>query len=138
MSPRAGRASRYKPSLTRWDLRPESMLIGKKKAVDGKMSDSLSASYRQWHDKLVQAVRMHLPADTPYTVVHVGDMIGLFSCILVKTSEATRLRDSALVTVKTGMGGRYGNKGAILSRVYSSPGECAIDTDRTQMCRLRY
>ncbi|GAA5978401.1 hypothetical protein JCM10908_004340 [Rhodotorula pacifica] len=97
-------------------LTAKSMLMGKKKALDGKMSDSLSTAYRQWHDKLVQAVRMHLPADTPYTVVHVGDMIGLFSCIFVKSSEATRLRDVALVTVKTGMGGRYGNKGAILSR----------------------
>lgn len=97
-------------------LTAKSMLIGKKKAVDGKMSDSLSSAYRQWHDKLVQAVRMHLPADTPYTVVHVGDMIGLLSCIFVKSAEATRLRDVALVTVKTGMGGRYGNKGAILSR----------------------
>jgi hypothetical protein len=36
--------------------------------------------------------------------------------IFVKSAEATRLRDVALVTVKTGMGGRYGNKGAILSR----------------------
>ncbi|GAA5862167.1 hypothetical protein JCM3774_004806 [Rhodotorula dairenensis] len=97
-------------------LTAKSMLIGKKKAVDGKMSDSLSSAYRQWHDKLVQAVRMHCPADTPYTVVHVGDMIGLLSCIFVKSSEATKLRDVALVTVKTGMGGRYGNKGAILSR----------------------
>ncbi|GAA6044924.1 hypothetical protein NBRC10513_004754 [Rhodotorula toruloides] len=97
-------------------LTAKSMLLGKKKASDGKMSDSISSAYRVWHDKLVQAVRLNMPAETPYSVVHVGDMIGLFSCIFVKTSEAARLRDVALVTVKTGMGGRYGNKGAILSR----------------------
>ncbi|GEM09551.1 inositolor phosphatidylinositol phosphatase [Rhodotorula toruloides] len=96
-------------------LTAKSMLLGKK-ATDGKMSDSISSAYRIWHDKLVQAVRLNMPAETPYTVVHVGDMIGLFSCIFVKSSEAARLRDVALVTVKTGMGGRYGNKGAILSR----------------------
>lgn len=45
-----------------------------------------------------------------------GLRLQLFSCIFVKASEAARLRDVALVTVKTGMGGRYGNKGAILSR----------------------
>lgn len=44
----------------------------------------------------------------------------LFSCIFVKTREADRLRDISLITVKTGMGGRYGNKGAILSRSFPS------------------
>lgn len=53
------------------------MLLGKKKASDGKMSDSISSAYRVWHDKLVQAVRLNMPAETPYSVVHVGDMIGV-------------------------------------------------------------
>ncbi|GAA5890793.1 hypothetical protein JCM8208_003050 [Rhodotorula glutinis] len=97
-------------------LTAKSMLMGKKKAMDGKMSDSISSGYRQWHDKLVQAVRLNMPAESPYTVVHVADMIGLFSIVFVKSSEVPRLRDVAHITVKTGMGGRYGNKGAILSR----------------------
>jgi hypothetical protein len=53
------------------------MLLGKKKATDGKMSDSISSAYRVWHDKLIQAVRLNMPAETPYSVVHVGDMIGV-------------------------------------------------------------
>ncbi|GAA6050079.1 hypothetical protein JCM3770_001359 [Rhodotorula araucariae] len=97
-------------------LTAKSMLMGKKKALDGKMSDSLSSAYRQWHDKLVQAVRLNMPPETPYTVVHVADMIGLLSLVFVKTSEVSRLRDVAHIAVKTGMGGRYGNKGGILSR----------------------
>ncbi|KPV75724.1 uncharacterized protein RHOBADRAFT_13733 [Rhodotorula graminis WP1] len=97
-------------------LTAKSMLMGKKKAMDGKMSDSISSGYRQWHDKLVQAVRLNMPPESPYTVVHVADMIGLFSIVFVKSSEVPRLRDVAHITVKTGMGGRYGNKGAILSR----------------------
>ncbi|GAA6023044.1 hypothetical protein JCM11491_000373 [Sporobolomyces phaffii] len=96
-------------------LTAKSMLLSKKKTTD-KLSDGISSAYRQWHDKLVQAVRLAMPPEEPYTVVHVGDMVGLFSCIFVKTREADRLRDISLITVKTGMGGRYGNKGAILSR----------------------
>ncbi|GAA5822802.1 hypothetical protein JCM11251_004386 [Rhodosporidiobolus azoricus] len=99
-------------------LTAKSMLMGKKKTTE-KLSDGLSSAYRQWHDKLVQAVRLAMPADTPYSVVQAGDMIGLFSCIFVKSSELPRLRDVALITVKTGMGvgnRRHGNKGGILSR----------------------
>ncbi|GAA5894786.1 hypothetical protein JCM6882_006680 [Rhodosporidiobolus microsporus] len=99
-------------------LTAKSMLMGKKKTAE-KFSDGLSSAYRQWHDKLVQAVRLAMPADTPYSVVHARDMIGLFSCIFVKSSELPRLRDVALITVKTGMGvgnRRHGNKGGILSR----------------------
>lgn len=113
------------------------MLLGKKKG-DAKFSDGISSSYRLWHDKLVQAVRLVMPPECPYTVVHVGDMIGvnfastlpacalrltslprvqLFSCIFVKSSESASLRDVAMITVKTGMGGRHGNKGGILARV---------------------
>ncbi|SCZ96871.1 BZ3500_MvSof-1268-A1-R1_Chr4-1g06804 [Microbotryum saponariae] len=96
-------------------LTAKSMLLGKKKG-DQKFADGVSSSYRVWHDKLVHAVRLAMPPESPYAVVHVGDMIGLFSCIFVKCSEALALRDVAQITVKTGMGGRYGNKGAILSR----------------------
>jgi hypothetical protein len=108
------------------------MLFGKKKD-EQKLSDGVSSSYRLWHDRLVQAVRLAMPPECPYTVVHTGDMVGvsspcsssapsltkylqLFSCIFVKNSERAGLRDVALTTVKTGMGGRYGNKGAILAR----------------------
>lgn len=52
------------------------MLLGKKKG-DSKFSDGISSSYRLWHDKLVQAVRLVMPPECPYTVVHVGDMIGV-------------------------------------------------------------
>ncbi|GAA6029323.1 hypothetical protein JCM8097_003620 [Rhodosporidiobolus ruineniae] len=101
-------------------LTAKSLLVGKKKAEAAlqsqKLSDNLSSAYREWMGHLVNSVRLAMPADCPYSVVHVGDMIGLFSCIFVKTSELPRLRDTALITVKTGFGGRHGNKGAILSR----------------------
>ncbi|KAK4700262.1 hypothetical protein P7C70_g5988, partial [Phenoliferia sp. Uapishka_3] len=96
-------------------LTAKTLILGKKKA-EQKFTDTVSSSYRLWHDKLVQAVRLAMPPECPYSVVHVGDMVGLFSCIFVKTAECEALRDVALINVKTGMKGRYGNKGAILSR----------------------
>lgn len=62
-------------------LAAKSILLGKgkKKAAEStsKFSDGVSSAYRQWHDKLVQAVRLAMPADTPYTVVGVKDMVGV-------------------------------------------------------------
>jgi len=52
------------------------MLLSKKKTSD-KLSSGVSSAYRQWHDKLVQAVRLAMPPEEPYTVVHVGDMVGV-------------------------------------------------------------
>lgn len=54
-------------------------------------------------------------------LTHLFSPVQLFSCIFVKSKEADRLRDISLITVKTGMGGRYGNKGAILSRKLPVP-----------------
>jgi len=45
-----------------------------------------------------------------YSVVYTESLVGLFSCILMKTSERFGLRDVAVTTIKRGMGGRYGNK----------------------------
>ena len=40
----------------------------------------------------------------------------LQTLIFVKSSEKPNISDVAKISVKTGMGGRYGNKGAILAR----------------------
>jgi hypothetical protein len=77
-----------------------------------------------------------MPASVPYSVVHAESLVGvslfltayafskslmfreqLFTCIFVRNSEKPNLSDLARVTVKTGMGGRYGNKGAICARL---------------------
>jgi len=94
----------------------ESLILGSKKKTD-KLSDGVSSGYRQWHQHLVSAVRLHMPPDCPYSVVHAGDMVGLLSVVFVKSSEAAGLRDLALIKCATGMGGRYGNKGGILARL---------------------
>ncbi|KAI4527113.1 DNase I-like protein [Schizophyllum commune Loenen D] len=78
--------------------------------------DKVSGAYRRWHDALSLAVRLAMPADCPYSVIHTESLVGLFSLTFVKNSERVALRDMAVTTVKRGMGGRYGNKGGIISR----------------------
>ena len=89
----------------------KTVLLGnKKKAPDGSMSEKVSRSYKMWYDKLVLAVRLAMPPDCPYTVVHAENLVGLFSLVLVKQSEKAGLKDSTITTIKRGMGGYYGNK----------------------------
>ncbi|KAI0352527.1 DNase I-like protein [Trametes cingulata] len=92
------------------------LLGGKNKATDGTISQKVTTSYKKWYDRLVLAVRCAMPADSPYTVIHTENLVGLFTCVFVKNTEKIRLKHVALTTVKRGMGGRYGNKGAIISR----------------------
>jgi hypothetical protein len=74
-------AQRTQIDLEDKKLAAKSLLLGKgkKKALDStsKFSDGVSSAYRQWHDKLVQAVRLAMPADEPYSVVGVKDMVGV-------------------------------------------------------------
>ncbi|KAH9887700.1 DNase I-like protein [Cubamyces lactineus] len=92
------------------------LLGGKNKSQDGTISQKVSTSYKKWYDRLVLAVRCAMPADSPYTVVHAENLVGLFTCVFVKNTEKIRLKHAALTTVKRGMGGRYGNKGGIIAR----------------------
>ncbi|KAJ4472792.1 hypothetical protein C8J55DRAFT_490999 [Lentinula edodes] len=57
-----------------------------------------------------------MPPDCPYSVVHTESMVGFFTCLIVKNTEKAVVKDIAINTVIRGMGGRYGNKGGILSR----------------------
>ena len=88
----------------------ETVLLGNQKKSDGIISEKVSRSYRLWHERLVQAVRIAMPVDDPYVIVHTNCLVGLFSCIFVRQRERHLLRDSAMTAVKRGMGGRYGNK----------------------------
>ncbi|KAI0693505.1 DNase I-like protein [Cytidiella melzeri] len=93
------------------------LLGGKSRATDGAISQRVTTSYKKWYDKLILAVRLAMPPDTPYTVIHTENLVGLFSCIFVKDTQRNSIRDVALTTVKRGMGGRYGNKGGIIARM---------------------
>ncbi|KAI0759751.1 DNase I-like protein [Trametes elegans] len=101
------------------------LLGGKNKSTDGTISQKVSTSYKKWHDRLISAVRLAMPIDEPYTVVHTEKLVGLFSCVFVKNTEKIRLKHSNHTTVKRGMNGRYGNKGAIV---------CRFVVDDTSVC----
>lgn len=74
------------------------------------LSEKVTGAYKRWFDALVIAVRIAMPPDCPYSVVHTESMVGLFTCVMVKNAERGSVRDVAINTVKRGMGGRYGNK----------------------------
>ncbi|KAH9931392.1 DNase I-like protein [Amylocystis lapponica] len=92
------------------------LLGGKNKTADGAISQKVTTSYKKWYDRLVLAVRLAMPPDVPYTVIHTENLVGLFSCIFVKNTERISLKQVAITTIKRGMGGRYGNKGGIVAR----------------------
>ncbi|OCH87674.1 DNase I-like protein [Obba rivulosa] len=92
------------------------LLGGKNKAQDGAISQKVTTSYKKWFDRVSLAIRTTMPPDCSYTVIHTENLVGLFSCILVKNVERNSLKHTAITTVKRGMGGRYGNKGGIVAR----------------------
>lgn len=77
---------------------------------DEVLSEKITGAYKRWHDALVSAVRLAMPAETPYVVIHTESLVGLFTCIFVKKSERLAFKDLSINSIKRGMGGRYGNK----------------------------
>ncbi|PVF99182.1 hypothetical protein CPB86DRAFT_783977 [Serendipita vermifera] len=103
-------------------LTAKTVLLGStKKKTDGTISEKVSRHYRLWHDRLVAEVHRAYPAES-YIVQHTENMVGLFTCVFVRRSVAhptpstKNIRDIAITTIKCGMYGMYGNKGAIVAR----------------------
>ncbi|KAF7291844.1 IPPc domain-containing protein [Mycena chlorophos] len=102
----------------------KNVLLGRKDKQDtvpvnglAGLSEKVTTAYRKWYDHLVMAVRLAMPANVPYTVVHTESLVGLFTCVFVKNAERMSVKDNFITTMKRGMGGRYGNKGAIITRL---------------------
>jgi hypothetical protein len=94
----------------------KTIMLGKKKGDEGKLLENVTGAYKRWYDHLTMAVRMNMPPDVHYTVIHTEALVGLFTCIFVKSTEKVTLKDPALATIKRGMGGRFGNKVGLLRR----------------------
>ncbi|OCF37836.1 type I inositol-1,4,5-trisphosphate 5-phosphatase 1 [Kwoniella heveanensis BCC8398] len=103
--------------LTDKKITAKTLLFGGKNKDSSSNHDKVSQAYRQWLDKLTSAVRQASPPDRPYAKIHSESLVGLFTCIFVKSSEKDSLRDLDITTVKRGLGNIYGNKGAIVSRL---------------------
>ncbi|PWN92684.1 DNase I-like protein [Acaromyces ingoldii] len=90
------------------------LLGGGKKGKGVELGERISHQYRAWQDKLVGIVADVYGADE-YIVLLSDNLVGLFSLVLVRKSEVANVRDGAVASLKTGMGGRMGNKGAVVS-----------------------
>ena len=85
------------------------VLLGSKKEESG-ISEKVSTGYKKWHDYFLLAIRMAMGSDVLYSVTHTKNLVGLFSCVMVKNSSRLAVQDIDVTTIKRGMGGRYGNK----------------------------
>jgi endonuclease/exonuclease/phosphatase family metal-dependent hydrolase len=70
----------------------------------------MSHQYRAWRDYLSQMIEDNMPAKDSYALLHTASMVGLFSCIFVKTNLRSRVHNLNVTEIKRGLGGLHGNK----------------------------
>ena len=86
--------------------------IKKKKGLEG-ASTTLHGEHRRWADKLLSAVAFALP-DERYKLLYTKELVGLLSCVMIKTKEMSATRDCAAHTISRGVGNRFGNKVCVM------------------------
>ncbi|GMK59135.1 hypothetical protein CspeluHIS016_0701500 [Cutaneotrichosporon spelunceum] len=101
--------------LTDKKLTAKTILFGSK-SKDGATNERVSSAYRAWADKLSSAVRLAYPGEA-YTKMQSEQLVGLFTCVFAKDTELDNFKEVMITTVKRGIGGIYGNKGAIVARM---------------------
>ncbi|KAI9466657.1 DNase I-like protein [Lactarius psammicola] len=89
--------------------------LKKKKGLDG-ASTTLHSEHRRWTDKLVGAVTFALPNER-YKLLYTKELVGLLSCVMVKTKEQATIRGCAAHTISRGVRHKFGNKGAVAVRL---------------------
>ncbi|KAF2764110.1 DNase I-like protein [Teratosphaeria nubilosa] len=73
--------------------------------------------YRGWRDHLTRCIDEYMPTDQSYTLLHTASLVGLFTCVFVKSSERNKIKHVHTAAIKRGMGGLHGNKGALIMRM---------------------
>lgn len=89
----------------------------KSRKKDSSDNDKMSHSYRAWKDHLVRCLDEYMPRDCNYSLLQTADLVGLFSCVFVKSTLRPRIKQINGAEVKRGLGGLHGNKGAIILRM---------------------
>ncbi|KAH9061982.1 DNase I-like protein [Lactarius vividus] len=89
--------------------------LKKKKGLDG-ASTTLHSEHRRWTDKLVGAVTFALPNER-YKLLYTKELVGLLSCVMIKTKEQATIRGCAAHTISRGVRHKFGNKGAVAIRL---------------------
>lgn len=95
----------------------KSFFKSKKKDKDPTDQEHMSHQYRAWRDHLAKCIDDYMPNSQTYTLVHTTSMVGLFTCVFVKSSIRPRINHVHTGEVKRGMGGHHGNKGALILRM---------------------
>lgn len=93
----------------------KTLFRGKKK--DANDQDHMSRQYRAWRDHLTRCIDEYMPLSQSYVLLHTASLVGLFTCIFVKSSLRSRINHVHAAELKRGMGGHYGNKGALILRM---------------------
>ncbi|KIV93154.1 hypothetical protein PV10_04392 [Exophiala mesophila] len=88
--------------------------FGKKKDTV-KTEQYQSRVYREWRDYLSKVISRY-STHYNYTEVHTSSLIGLFQCVFIRQVERANIRDLEAASVKLGLKGHYGNKGALVTR----------------------
>ncbi|KAK7205801.1 hypothetical protein BZA70DRAFT_277090 [Myxozyma melibiosi] len=89
-------------------------IFKKKKHKDkDNIQQHMSHQYQAWQTRLEEIVRA---LSSSYTLLRSENLVGLYSCVFVKESERAYIGNLTSSTVKTGLGGLHGNKGAIILR----------------------
>ena len=89
----------------------------KSKKKDTNEQDHMSHQYRAWRDHLTRCLQDFMPTDTNYVLLHNASLVGLFTCIFVKSTLRNSIKHVHAAEVKRGMKGYHGNKGALVVRM---------------------
>ncbi|GAB0134408.1 hypothetical protein EsDP_00002782 [Epichloe bromicola] len=88
----------------------------KSKKKEGSDQERMSHQYRDWRDFLLKSLDDYMPSSDLYHLLQSSPLVGLFTCVFVKSSLRDRVRNLHAAEVKRGMGGLHGNKGAVAVR----------------------
>ncbi|PVV03579.1 hypothetical protein BB560_001948 [Smittium megazygosporum] len=75
----------------------------------------VSTRCKKWISELTAALEVVFPNER-YTLVATKDLVGLFICVFAMSQHSNRIHSVGFSDAKTGLGGRYGNKGAVSVR----------------------
>lgn len=97
----------------------KSFIKGTQRSIQASQGNGNEASrYALWQDSLVRLVRESFPR-TSYDLVDTTGLVGLLMCTFVRDRDhrGFRVGGVAVESVKTGIGGLHGNKGALMVRM---------------------
>lgn len=86
------------------------MSFFKSKKKDASDQERMSHQYRDWRDYLIRCLDDFMPKNELYHLLQSSTMVGLFTCIFVKSHLRDRIKNLSATEVKRGMGGLHGNK----------------------------